>query len=264
MKKALTLLAICLLALPMFTSCGPKVPETKIKVICHRGVWDAEGSAQNSIASLKLAQKGKFYGSEFDLNRTKDGVLIVNHDPTIEGDTIEQTNYKGCIDTMKLSNGEVVPTFEEYLKQGKKDKKCMLVCEMKEHSSDSLTLIAVDEAVALVKKYKMEPQMIYISFSFPACVEFAKLQPQNEVQYLGGDKEPQEVHDAGINGIDYHLTKFIIHPSWVEDAHKLGMKVNVWTVDAVQETMSLADQGVDYITTNKGEEVRDILAKFKH
>lgn len=264
MKKLIFALATCLLAVPLLFSCAPKIPETKIKVICHRGLWDAPGAYENSIASLKLAQKGQYYGSEFDLNRTADGVLIVNHDPTIQGDTIEQTNFKGVIDTMKLPNGEKVPTFEQYLAQGKKSKKTMMICEMKKHSTDSLTVIAVDQAVALVKKYDMEDHMVYISFSLAACQEFAKLQPNNTVQYLGGDLSPQEVKDAGLNGIDYMLVKFIIHPNWVKEAHDLGITVNVWTVNDIEDISNMSALGVDMITTNKPELVRDILVKEKN
>ena len=264
MKRFSLALASCLLVMPLIFSCTQKVLETRIKVVCHRGLWDAPKSYENSIASLKLAQKGQYYGSEFDLNRTKDGVLIVNHDPTIQGDTIEQTNFKGVIDTMKLPNGEKVPTFEQYLAQGKKSKKTMLICEMKAHSSDSLTVLAVDEAVALIKKHDMESQMVYISFSLPACKEFAKLQPNNTVQYLGGDMTPQEVKDAGLNGIDYLIIKFIIHPDWVKQAHDLGMTVNVWTVNDIENISKMATLGVDMITTNKPELVRDILVKEKN
>ena len=50
------------------------------EVICHRGYWDAEGSAQNSIRSLVKADSIGAWGSEFDVWMTADGVLVVNHD----------------------------------------------------------------------------------------------------------------------------------------------------------------------------------------
>ena len=40
------------------------------QVIAHRGYWKAEGSAQNSLASLRKAAEAKVYGAEFDVQMT--------------------------------------------------------------------------------------------------------------------------------------------------------------------------------------------------
>ena len=37
------------------------------KIIAHRGYWDTENNAKNSIKSLKSAQEISAYGSEFDV-----------------------------------------------------------------------------------------------------------------------------------------------------------------------------------------------------
>ena len=41
------------------------------------------------------------------------------------------------------------------------------------------------------------------------------------------------------------------HPEWIKEAHELGLKVNVWTVDEVEDMKSLIEQKVDFITTNE-------------
>ena len=51
----------------------------KVKVIAHRGYWKTEGSAQNSIRSLELANQIKVYGSEFDVHLTADDVPVIHH-----------------------------------------------------------------------------------------------------------------------------------------------------------------------------------------
>ena len=58
-------------------------------VVAHRGYWDAEGSAQNSIRALVKADSIDCYGSEFDVWMTADGKLVVNHDASFKGLTIE-------------------------------------------------------------------------------------------------------------------------------------------------------------------------------
>ena len=57
----------------------------------------------------------------------------------------------------------------------------------------------------------------------------------------------------GIMGIDYHHSNFTEHPEWVEEAHKLGMIVNVWTVNKEDLMQKMIDLKVDYITTDAPE-----------
>ena len=59
--------------------------QAQTQVIAHRGFWKTEGSAQNSITALEKAAEEKLYGSEFDVQVTLDGKLIVNHDAKFQG-----------------------------------------------------------------------------------------------------------------------------------------------------------------------------------
>ena len=65
------------------------------KVIAHRGYWETEGSAQNSIRSLFKADSIGCYASEFDIWMTKDSVVVLNHDPSINGIVIEKAFQEG-------------------------------------------------------------------------------------------------------------------------------------------------------------------------
>ena len=61
-----------------FAMCAVTLTGTaQTKVIAHRGYWKCEGSAQNSIASLTKAAEAKVYGSEFDVQLTKDKEIVV-------------------------------------------------------------------------------------------------------------------------------------------------------------------------------------------
>lgn len=51
------------------------------------------------------------------------------------------------------------------------------------------------------------------------------------------------------------------HPEWVEQAHKLGLEVNVWTVDEEEDMRYFIDLGVDYITTNFPEQLQQLLGQ---
>lgn len=228
------------------------IPVNAQKICAHRGFWQCEeaGYAQNSIASLKLAQENCFWGSEFDVHMTLDSVLVVNHDPSLNGIVIETSTYRELLHT-RLRNGETIPTLNEYLRQGTLSS-CMLVLELKPQASTERTLYMAGAAVKALKAHGLlDPsRVMFISFSYDACKWIASNLPGYGNQYLEGKVEPETVFADGINGIDYHFIAFHKHPDWVERAHALGMTVNVWTVDSIEEARYLAGLGVDVITTN--------------
>lgn len=225
----------------------------KTQVVAHRGYWDTPNNAQNSITALKTAQAIPVYGSEFDVNMTSDGVMVVSHGPKLEEiPDVQKATYKE-VKKVRLKNGEKVPTLKQYLKQGKKGK-IKLIFELKVHPSGKMENEAVRKSVEMVKKLNLKNNKVeFISFSLEACKQLAKLMPGYMVQYLNGKIPPKELKEMGIMGLDYHYSNFVQHPEWVKQAHDLGMIVNVWTVNKEEMMQQMIDLEVDYITTDKPE-----------
>ena len=233
--------------------------QAQTQVIAHRGFWKTEGSAQNSITALEKAAEEKLYGSEFDVQITLDGKLIVNHDSKFQGFVIADTPYKD-LKKIRLQNGEKLPTLKKYLKKGKKQD-IQLILEIKSHKSKEVEDKMAADIVKMVKKMGLEKQVEYIAFSLNVCEQLAKLTPESEIAYLNGDVTPAELKKKGINGIDYHYNVIEKHPEWVKEAHDLGMKVNVWTVNKEEDMKWCIEQGVDFITTNEPELLQKLLKK---
>ena len=231
--------------------------QAQTQVIAHRGFWKTEGSAQNSIAALEKAAEEKLYGSEFDVQVTLDGKLIVNHDAKFQGFVIAETPYKQ-LKKIRLNNGEKLPNLKKYLKKGKK-LDIQLILEIKSHKSKEVEDKMAADIVKMVKKMGLEKQVEYIAFSLNVCEQLAKLTPESEIAYLNGDIAPAELKKKGINGIDYHYNVIEKHPEWVKEAHDLGMKVNVWTVNNEDMMKKLIDRKVDYITTDQPLEAKKLL-----
>lgn len=219
------------------------------KVIAHRGYWKCENSAQNSLASLKKAAEINTYGSEFDVQMTSDSILVVNHDDDIEGHQIAKTPYN-TIKDIKLKNGETLPTLEKYLKEGKNLSKIKLILEIKPSINDSFENELTKRTVDMIKRYKLQKKVEFISFSMNVCEQLVKLTPKSHIAYLGGDVEPKDLRSKGMDGFDYEEGIVLKNPQWIEQAHKLGMKVNVWTVNNEDKMKKLINLKVDYITTN--------------
>ncbi len=230
------------------------------KVIAHRGYWNTPGSAQNSIRSLVKADSVGCYASEFDVWMTPDSVLIVNHDPTINGVEIQRTPSSEVL-KQKLANGEYVPTLEQYFQAAQK-LKTRLVLELKTHDSRKQEAAAVKKTLKLAKKYGLEDRLDYIVFSKDAFKGYVKAAPKiNKVYFLNGDYVPAQVKYAKGAGIDYSIKVMKKHPEWIDECHKLGLEVNVWTVNEPEDMQWCIDRGVDYITTNEPELLQKMLKK---
>lgn len=242
----------------LFLSAAVAAGAQNTKVVAHRGYWDTPGNAQNSITALKNAQAIPVYGSEFDVNMTADGVMVVSHGPKLESiPDVQKATYKE-VKKVRLKNGEKVPTLKQYLKQGKKGN-IKLIFELKVHPAGEKENEAVRKSVEMVREMKLEDQVEFISFSLEACRQLARMMPECMVQYLNGKIPPAELKEMGIMGLDYNYSNFVQNPQWVKQAHDLGMIVNVWTVNKEEMMRRMIDLGVDFITTDAPETALELI-----
>lgn len=250
--RKLVLISIALLC-TLFAAAQPKV-------VAHRGYWDCEGSAQNSIKALEMAAQIGAYGSEFDVNITSDGVLVVNHDATINGIRIEDNPY-AAIKDIKLKNGETLPTLAQYLEAALRLPGIQLIFEIKTHQLPENEDRCVDASVAMIKNMGLQDRTEWISFSMRVCERLHKLLPQAKVAYLNGTESPLQVKERGLTGVDYNQSIFTsAHPEWLDEAHANGVETNVWTVDKEELLRQFAkDKRIDIITTNKPVLLQQII-----
>ena len=239
MKKLIVMAAACLMTL---------AAAAQTKIVAHRGYWDCAGSAQNSITSLKLADKIGCYGSEFDVHLPKDGVIVVHHDQNVGKIDIQTSTYK-ALKKERLKNGEKIPTLEQYLDAGK-DLSCKLVLEIKRQMVQSHEDSLVRQCVDMVKSKGLTDRIVWISFSGKACELLHQLLPDAHIQYLLGDWDPKTIKAKGLSGIDYEQKVLALHPEWIKECHDLGLVVNVWTVNDLNTINQFIKAGVDFITTN--------------
>ena len=236
----------------------------KTKIIAHRGAWKEFNLPENSIASLEKAIELKCDGAEFDVRRTLDGVLVVNHDPVHFGDTI-QTNTYAFLNRNKLSNGESLPTLEQYFLTGTQDKhKTLLICEIKaaikDKEQDSLATI---ETLALAKKLNIEKRIVYISFSKDILTWIKEKQPKATVLYLESDLTIDAVVQNKFDGINLHYTSFKMNSQLSTTAKNAGLKIGSWTVNELSDLAILQQQGVEWITTNQPQQFQMHLKDLK-
>lgn len=235
----------------------------KNKVIAHRGAWKAQSFPQNSIASLQEAIRLGCEGSEFDVWMTADDVLVVNHDADFQGLQIETSTYEELL-AYKHENGEKISTVEEYLEEGKKQNGTKLIFEIKpsQISVERSRQIA-EKAVRTVEKMNAQKWVDYITFSYEGALKVIALDPTANVAYLNGDKTPAELKAAGFFGFDYNIKLLRQNPHWIQEAKALGLTVNAWTVNSVEDLNWMLDQDPDFITTDEPELLFKLIEERK-
>ena len=253
MTKKLILAAAMLLT-------GSAAAAAQPKGISHRGYWTAPNSAQNSLASFTKADSVGVFGSEIDVWLTADDKLIVNHDRVYKGTDInmEKSTLKE-ITSIVLPNGENIPTLDAYLRLVATKPNTRLILEMKSLSDLKREDLATEKIVKALRKYNLLDRTDIIAFSINACLAFKKLMPDGRIFYLNGDLAPRSIKKLGLTGIDYSMSVLRKNPKWVEQAHKEGLEVNVWTVDTEEDMRYFIDLGVDYITTDYPERLQALL-----
>ena len=239
--------------------------EREVAIVAHRGFWNCEGGgmSKNSIAGLDQAQKNDFWGSEFDVNMTKDGKLLVFHDSAVDGKLIEN-HPASTFEYYRLKNGESIPTIDEFFAQALKYPETMLVFELKKHSCKKIETKAVKTSIAKLKEYDLfsPDRVMFISFSKHICKTFAKMAPGFTVQYLANDADPDELIEYGINGIDIKHNVLRNHSGMYERARANGMSINTWTVNKAEDIQKMIKLGVDQITSDYPLLVRQILQEM--
>jgi len=228
--------------------------QSDTKIIAHRGAWKEFNLPENSIAALQKAIALNCYGSEFDVRRTKDGVLVVNHDPTHFNDTIENQIYAD-LNKNKLSNGEDLPTLKNYFITGTKDKhNTLMICEIKAAiTHPDLDKLTTKETVELVNQLGIQERVVYISFRFEILQWIKEMNPNAIVLYLEADKSLDQIAHAKFNGINYHYSNFKDHSTLANEAIAKKLKVGSWTVNELADFEQLKKMGVHLITTNYPE-----------
>lgn len=189
------------------------------RFFAHRGAQAI--APENSLPALKKISNHSGY--EIDIHQTSDGRWVVMHDGNIDRMTAKTgaiSSYtfdqlrnipisKGNSASRYTASELVIPSLEEALTVAK-DKRLTPVIEIKKDSTDNYTSASYDSLVAIIKKFNVEKEMMFISFDYNSLVEIKKRLPLVEVSYLTSDFTQELIDQAsalGVNsGIDADYT----------------------------------------------------------
>ena len=244
-------------------------PVGRCDVVGHRG-WSAV-APENTLVSAKLAVQAGADGTEFDVQATRDGVVVLLHDKTLD----RTTNGQGELSTktwpelQSLDAGswkapqfasEPLPTLDQQLR-ALKDTDCQPVIEIK------ATGIS-DKVVRAVRELGMVDQVAVIAFSGDVVREIRTLEPRIPCAWLASERlsgTPAERADwiaaqAKLYGTDMvDLNYNMLSCELIAELKARGLKVWCWTVNEPPLMAALMRWGVDSITTDHP----DVLVKLR-
>ncbi|OEV13484.1 glycerophosphoryl diester phosphodiesterase [Streptomyces sp. Amel2xB2] len=249
--------------------------------VAHRG---ASGYApENTLAAVKKADKLGFDWVENDVQRTKDGELVVMHDTTLARTTNAETLYPKrspwnvadftAKEIARLDagswfsddyKGEKVPTLDQYLKYISKTGQNLLL----EHKSPELypgieqqTLRELRSRGWLDRSH-LSKRLIIQSFNATSVRATHTLDPHVKTGFLGNPKVSELDSYAQFTD-QINPTHSAATKDYVDEVHKrkgpLGkrMQVFTWTVNDASTARSVDKAGVDGIISNFPDVVRD-------
>jgi glycerophosphoryl diester phosphodiesterase len=248
----------------------------KTLIVAHRG--GAALAPENTLGAFANAIKLGVDMVECDVHLSKDGEVIVMHDPNVS----RTTDGNGQISDLTLAElkklnaaakfpggyaAQSVPTLAELLDLVKG--KVGLQIEIKLAAGNQRYPGIERKVVDLVNARGMTNDVVVISFDFPTIKEIKAIDPRiktgalvqaNWFQTRAPDQIANEITET--TGADFFApTAGPVTAAMVNAVHAGGLLFAVWTVDAPQDMQRYAGWGIDAITTNRPDELKRVLGR---
>jgi glycerophosphoryl diester phosphodiesterase len=236
------------------------------RVIAHRGL--SLTHAENTVGAFEAAVAAGADILETDVHLSKDGHVIVAHDPDLsrvaQRPGLVSDFTASQLADMDLGYGQGFSTLVEVLSAFPDSK----------FNIDVKTPAVVDAFVDVVRQMDATERVLVASFDeasraravsqLPGIVSNATAGYVLEGRlrsWLGlpgsGWNMPPDVRALQIPPTRYGLA--LVTPSFIRMAHQKGLEVHVWTINEPADMRRLLDMGVDGIVTDRCDLALDVV-----
>ncbi len=231
--------------------------EKRILNLAHRG-YKAK-APENTLISFELARQIGADGVELDVQKTRDGQLVVIHDETVDRTTngtgwIKNLDY-ATIRTWDAGNwflpkysGERVPLLAEVLDWAKAHT-MFLNIELK---TTKVPYQEIEEDVLrLVDQFDLNGQVLYSSFNHFSIQKIKQLNPtaQTGVLYAQPLVEPW-LYAKRLGATALHPEFHFVDEALIQGCKAYGIQVNPYTVNELYDLQTMIDLEVDSIISD--------------
>jgi glycerophosphoryl diester phosphodiesterase len=242
----------------------------KVSLIAHRG---ASGLApENTLPAVKKALDTSADFIEIDVHQTKDGEVVVIHDPTVD----RTTNGTGRVADLTLAElkkldagikhdssfaGTRIPTLAQVLRAVKGKKK--LLIELKKGEEDYYQGLE-ENTLRIIREHRAETWCVLQSFHDPILERIWKADFVIQTHKLMVGKIPflpifidYELKfgnfDRYSEATAINIHRYFASKAFIKLLHNQGFKTFIWTEDKPQNIQRLYELGADGVMTNHPE-----------
>jgi glycerophosphoryl diester phosphodiesterase len=250
---AISLLLACALPL-MWWFAARGTPPAEVAITAHRG--DSSRAPENSLAAFRAAIDAHADYSELDVQRTRDGAVVVLHD----GDLMRMAGDPRKIGDLTLRDlatidigrkhgppfvGEHVPTLAAVIALVRGRMK--LNVELKYNAPDPQL---AEKVVEVLQREQFLDQVVITSLSAAALEQVRALEPRLRI----GQIITVAVGDVARAGTDFlSLNSARAAPDLIRRAHTAGKAVHVWTLNTAEVMLRMIERGADNLITDYPE-----------
>ena len=254
-----------------------------VEIVAHRG--GADLAPENTLAAFSSALKHDSDMIELDIHLSRDGVLMVTHDPLLarltmqEGSVSDYTSLQlGLFDAASTYNSgghtfgfQKIPTLAEVIEfvEAHATKPMHYQIEIKVKDDKSRYEGIEQKLLDTLEAYGILYRSIAISFDFPTLLLLGDLAPELSLGALiskgyfviiGSDGPKAVAAHIHSLGVDYVGIKHTYLTQVLYDEFRFqGLGIGVWTVNDRSTMRKFIEMGVDFITTNRP----DLLSKVR-
>ena len=244
---------------------------SKPRILAHRGL--ALEHAENTLGAFAAAVATGVDILETDVHLSKDGQVIVAHDP----DLARVAGRPGLVSDFtarELANtdlgfGQGFPTLVEVLENFPNQK----------FNIDLKIPTVIDPFVDLVKQLDAHNRVLVTSFDektrasavskLPGVVSSATSSTIIEGKLrswfgLSPDTWSLAPEIKALQVPPVHWGLVLVNPQFVRAVHRKGLEVHVWTINEPSDMKRLLDMGVDGIVTDRCDVAMEVLAQRNH
>ena len=239
----------------------------KTFVWAHRGA--SAYAPENTLVAFQQAVAMGADGIELDVQMTKDGVLVVVHDETVDR-VSGQSGWVKDFTYEKLKQLNVNKHFPDFgiqyiprLAEAYELLKPTGLSVNVELKTGVVFYPDIEQQVlALTQKYGMQERVVYSSFNHYSLQEIRRLQPDavTGVLYADGMVGAAEYAKHTVQADALHPALYNVqYPQFFEECRRYGLKVHVWTVNEEKYMRMLCENQADAIITNDPKLARAIV-----
>lgn len=230
---------------------------TAVQVIAHRGASHA--APENTVEAFRLAAQLGSDAAELDVRRTRDGALVVHHNPDlpdgrmiVELDAVDlpvsvptlQQALDACAGmwvNVEIKNDPTEPDFDPT--DAIADQTMAELIERGEHERwviSSFRIETVDRCRAIADASSLPIRTAWLT----------SITPDGVAEML-----------AGRGHAALHPWVRVLGREVIDDCHAHGVQVNTWTCDDPDRMRELIGWGIDGICTNEPDVALAVLGR---